>query len=258
MKNVSVLGGGWLGLPLSEFLSAKGFSVQVSTRSVDRLKTLEEHGLRVYQIDLAKKQFGELEFYNSEILIVNIPFKDVQAYSGLIEVIEQSSITHVIFVSSTSVYGNKEGLISEDDSDYLVPCSLLEIEQLFITNKNFTTTVVRFGGLIGHSRNPALFFKSGKLVQNPDSKVNMIHRDDCINILQLIIEKGMWGKIYNGCADTHPTKRAFYTHAAKLTNVPVPLFSEANDGLYKTVSNRKVKEELSYDFIHPNLLNLTL
>jgi len=253
-----VLGTGWLGFPLAEHLVSKGVDVKGSTRSSDRQRVLKEKGINAFIIDVANKNFGLDSFFDSDILIINIPFKGVSEFSCLIEKIEQSKVTHVIFISSTSVYGNKQGAISENDVDCLLPCALLQIEALFTSNTNFTTTIIRFGGLIGYSRNPALFFKNNRAVKKPESNVNMIHRDDCINIIYLVIKKKAWGEVYNCCADTHPTKRAFYTSAAKKSELPMPSFSEDDDNTHKIIANNKVKNDLQYDFVHHDLLNLSL
>jgi nucleoside-diphosphate-sugar epimerase len=253
-----VLGTGWLGLPLSKYLISNGFDVKGSTRSAHRINLLLENGIQAFIIDISKDEFALDDFVDSEIMIVNIPFKGISAFVALIKKIERSNITNVIFISSTSVYGNNKEPISEDDNDILVVSPLLEIEALFTSNKNFNTTVVRFGGLFGYSRNPALFFKNNRPIKNPESYVNMIHRDDCINIISLIIEKKTWNCIYNCCSDTHPTKREFYTYMANKSGVPVPVFGESRDCSYKIICNKKVKKELSYHFLHPNLLNLNV
>jgi len=243
-------------LPVAKYLIAKDFDVKGSTRSPERMTTLQESGVHPFILDLTKEEYGLDIFFDSKILIINIPFKGVSEFSALIEILEKTKVTHVIFVSSTSVYTTKQGEISEDDIDCLKSCALLEIENLFTSNKNFSTTIVRFGGLIGYSRNPALFFKNNRSVKKPESKVNMIHRDDCVNIIELIIKNKAWGEIYNCCADTHPTKREFYTYVAKISGLPIPIFSKDIDFSSKVIANKKLKKDLKYNFVYPNLLNL--
>jgi NAD dependent epimerase/dehydratase family enzyme len=107
--------------------------------------------------------------------------------------------------------------------------------------------------LIGYNRNPGEFFTKGKLVHNPDSYVNLIHRDDCIGIISQIVEQEVWGEVFNCCADTHPTKREFYTQAAKSTGVPPPEFVNSDSDSFKIISNQKVKQVLNYEFLHADL-----
>ena len=44
-KTVSILGCGWLGLPLAKLLIAKGFNVKGSTTSEHKLHTLAQYGI---------------------------------------------------------------------------------------------------------------------------------------------------------------------------------------------------------------------
>ena len=82
---------------------------------------------------------------------------------------------------------NKNKTITESEGEESTLNPLQTIENLFWNNIKFETTIVRLGGLIGYSRNPGRFFNNKKLVSNPDSKVNLIHRDDCINIIEQIV-----------------------------------------------------------------------
>jgi nucleoside-diphosphate-sugar epimerase len=219
---------------------------------------LRDNSIKPFVIDIANNKFESDDFLKTDILIVNIPFKDVLAFSELVKKVAQSTVSHVIFISSTSVYGDKEGLVSEECDDDLATHPLLDIEALFTSNKHFTTTVVRFAGLIGPQRNPAKFFKNNKVVNSPESQVNMIHREDCINIINLIIEKEKWNGTYNACADTHPTKTDFYTYVATISGLPIPIFSNNTNSGNKIVNNHKIKKELGYCFLYPNLLELNV
>ena len=102
----------------------------------------------------------------------------------------------------------------------------------------FQTTVIRFGGLFGGERNPGGFFKSKRLLQNPDSPVNLIHLDDCLSLMHEVLKQNVWGEVFNGVTDTHPTKREFYSLAAQVAGFAVPEFESGNDSTnYKIVSN---------------------
>jgi hypothetical protein len=110
--------------------------------------------------------------------------------------------------------------------------------------------------LIGYGRHPGRFFRKGRLIQNPDSHVNLIHRDDCIEIISRIIKKEVWGEVFNCCADTHPTKREFYTQAAKSIGLTAPDFEYSGTNSFKIISNEKVKRILNYEFLHPDLTKI--
>ena len=97
------------------------------------------------------------------------------------------------------------------------------------------------------------FFRGGKMVKNPDANVNLIHRD-CINILDRIVASDLWGETFNACADSHPSKREFYTQAAKMAAAPLPDFEDSDDRSFKIIDNRKLKRVLGYEFLHPDLM----
>jgi NAD dependent epimerase/dehydratase family enzyme len=71
--------------------------------------------------------------------------------------------------------------------------------------------VVRFGGLIGEDRHPVKFLSGRKNVEQPDSPVNLIHQNDCIGILLTLIEKEIYGEVFNAVAPSHPTRKTYYT-----------------------------------------------
>lgn len=253
-KKISVLGCGWLGEPLAKYLLANGFSVKGSTTSDEKLPRLKLAGIETYKLSLDTLNDEMLPFLEAEILIVNIPSKNMVGFKKLISSIEKSTVNKVLFVSSTSVYKDINAVISEEMLDYFSDSPLLEIEQLFQQNKNFNTTILRFGGLFGYSRKPGNFFSSASHISQPEANVNMIHRDDCIEIIHQIIKQNKWEKTFNACADLHPTKRIFYTKATEVVGKTAPNFIEGGTLSYKIISNHKLKKELNYTFKHSDIL----
>lgn len=253
---ISLLGSGWLGLPLAEQFVMMGYHVKATTTSESRLVKLTSIKVKPFIVQIERLPDDIQAFLQSDLLIINIPSKNIDGFSKLIMEIEKSEIEKVLFVSSTSVYENKNQTISESDGIESKRSLLLEIENLFRSSGKFKTTIVRFGGLIGYSRNPGRFFRSGKRAPDPDAHVNLIHRDDCIGIIGKIIEQEIWGEVFNCCADTHPTKREFYTQAAEAIGIPAPEFVTSESKSFKIISNQKVKRILKYEFLHADLMKI--
>ena len=132
---------------------------------------------------------------------------------------------------------------------------LVQIENLFRENEQFTSTILRFAGLIGGRRHPGRFFSSGKTIKDPDAFVNLIHRDDCIAIITKLLEKKIWGEVFNGCADSHPKKRDYYPNAARAMGAKPPSFDAPDSISYKIISNHKIKQRLNYTFLHADLMD---
>jgi nucleoside-diphosphate-sugar epimerase len=274
MKQISILGCGWLGLPLAKAVIANGFSVKGSTTSEEKLSGLETEGIIPFLVALDSKRIsGAIDdfLHGSETLIIDIPPQlrgknndpstanekiFVQKIKTLIPHIEKSTIENVLFVSSTSVYGKMDGTITEETipkPDTESGKQLLEAELLLQSNPNFKTTLLRFGGLIGEDRNPVKFLAGKQNIENPDACINFIHQEDCIGIILKIIELKSWGEIYNGVSPFHPTREAYYTQKATELSLPLPAFDHSKTTVEKLVLSDKATTFLGYSFIKTNL-----
>lgn len=266
MKTVSILGCGWLGLPLAEYLLGKGYVVKGSTRTPEALATLKAAGIEAYYLSLDPELSGGDgvdRFFESEVLVVNFPperredivdFHTAQIRS-LIARVEKSPVKNVIFVSSTSVYPELGRDVFEDEESPPEKASgkaLVIAERLLLDNPAFETTVIRFGGLIGYDRKPGRFISGKKGLTGGDSPVNLIHRDDCILIIERIIEREVYGEIFNACADFHPKRKDYYTAQALKIGVPPPVFEDSGEAGFKVVRSEKLKTLLEYGFKYPD------
>jgi len=252
MKTISILGSGWLGLPLAKHFIEQGYRVKASTRSTDRIEAIKESGVQSFVVDIDQALDAD-DFFDANILIVNITSKNIEGFKRFIKAVENSPIDKVIFVSSTSVYKNTNQRVAEDDGAENQQSPLFQIENLFRDNPYFQTTVIRFAGLFGYGRHPGRFFAHRPIPQ-PDAPVNLIHRDDCINIIDRIVEQAKWGEVFNACADTHPSKREFYSHARKLMGLSAPAMGDSEQAGFKIIANEKVKQALDYTFIQADLM----
>lgn len=261
MRKIGILGCGWLGLPLAQSLLEKGFSVKGSTTSIEKISVLQKNGILPFQIAISETKIeGEIDSFldDSEILIIDIPPKlrgdakenFVSKIQTLVPFIEKSLVKKVLFVSSTSVYSEDNSTISEENIPHPNSESgkqLLEVERLLQSNPNFKTTVVRFGGLIGKDRHPVKFLAGKKAVENPDAPINMIHQEDCIGIIEKIIELNCWQETFNAVAPFHPTRKEYYSQKAMELGLPLPEFDE-NPSVGKLISSEKVATLLNYHF----------
>ena len=256
VTKISILGSGWLGLPLSKFLADKNYLVKTSTRSEIRAKQIRQNGFDAYVFDIENLPQSDLSFLDANILIINITSKNIPAFKDLLLELEKSKIDRVIFVSSSSVYPNLNKVVAEGDGVELKEHKLYLIENIFRQNTKFQTTVLRLSGLIGYSRHPGNWFATRPISQ-PNAPVNLIHRDDCIGLIEAIIDQQAWGEVFNGVADTHPIKRDYYSYAKSIQNKAPPGLVEGETLSYKIVSNAKIKDYLRYKFIHPDIMQIT-
>ncbi|WP_322551276.1 SDR family oxidoreductase [Flavobacterium psychraquaticum] len=271
MKNnkISILGCGWLGLPLAKKLIENGYEVKGSTTSESKLELLKNAGISPYQIKFEENEItGNMESFleNTDVLLVDVPPKlrgdftenFVQKIKTLLPYIENSKVKKVLFVSSTSVYGDTFPIQELDEDTPLNPDSeggrqLVEAEDLLRANANFKTTILRFGGLIGPERNPAKFLAGKENVANPNAPINFIHQEDCIGIIcamlrQVENDNWKWNDTFNAVTPNHPNRENYYTEKALEMNLKVPTFVKDSNSIGKKISSKKLQGMLHYSF----------
>lgn len=254
IKTVSILGSGWLGLPLAEHFVSLGFRVKTSTTTEARLSELQRCKTTPFILDIDRLDHTIQEFLDSTILIINIPSKNIPGFQDLLYAIRQSTVQKVLFVSSTAVYKEINTTISESDGAESETHPLFIIENILQSCGTIDLTIVRLGGLVGYTRHPGRFFRNGRAISNAEARVNLIHRDDCIGIISQIVEQEVWGEVFNCCADSHPTRREFYTQAAISAGMAAPECENKGSSPCKIISNQKVKRDLQYTFVHADLM----
>lgn len=272
MTQISILGCGWLGLPLAKALLKNSFSVKGSTTSVEKLSVLKNSGVQAFQIELSETKIqGEVNSFleNSKILIIDIPPKlrgnskenFVSKIKNVIPFIEKSTIENVLFISSTSVYGEENLIVTEEtelNPDTESGKQLIKSEQLLQSNPNFKTAILRFGGLIGEDRHPIKFLAGRTNVENPNAPINLIHQEDCIGIILEILRQAQNDKLecnetFNAVTPFHPSRKEYYTQKAIDLNLALPEFNDENSNLGKTISSSKIEKVLGYVFVKPKL-----
>lgn len=272
---VSILGCGWLGTALAKALLGK-YEVRGSTRTATKLLPLKKIGLESFLVDLQPELSGKRvhEFFESGLLIINFPppkaaegadtqirkFSYVDQVRNLLAVMKATPVQRLLFVSSTSVYGMYQGEVSEDsrcEPDTDSGKMILEAEGLVRGLKNYEVTILRLGGLVGPGRVPGQFLAGQKDLPNGEAPIHLVHRDDCIGIIQTILSKEIWGETFNGVSDERTPKEEFYTQMAKRLGLTPPTFAPveriASSKHYRNISNKKLKTRLGYSFIHPEI-----
>ena len=203
-KVIGVIGCGWLGLPLALRLKEQGYTVKGTTTSGDKMDALSKSGIQPYLIQISETDIeGDIAdfFKDTDILVINIPpglrgkgpkENYVRKIELLTKEIELSTVSKVLFVSSTSVYGDHQGEVDEETQP--VPTSesgkqLLKTEKLIRDNIHFESTIIRFAGLIGPDRHPVTMLSGRTNLSGGKAPINLIHLDDCLGIITSIIQK---------------------------------------------------------------------
>src|SRR5690606_15325954 len=237
-KRIAIAGLGWLGQPLAYRLSTLGFAVKGSVTTVVKAALLQQNGFDAYPIEISENGIkGEINalLKNTEVLILMIP-PGIRKNTGadyvlkmahLLEAIKSSLVKKIVLVSSISVYDDSQGKVTEKEvpkPETIAGKQLRQVEELFSNSEGLQTTIVRFGGLIGGSRQPVKYLAGRKDLADGNAPVNLIHRNDCINILVEILKQDAFGKTFNAVNPNHPIKADYYIQKAKELNLEPPTF----------------------------------
>nr|WP_321232815.1 NAD-dependent epimerase/dehydratase family protein [uncultured Psychroserpens sp.] len=262
-QKICVIGCGWLGFPLAKELLKLGYDVHGSTTSKNKIEHLKNAHITPYVIRFSLEGIeGNITkcLLDCKTLIVNIPpglrkhpeSNYIQKMKHLINAIELSTVENVVFVGSTSVYADDVSfpLITEHSptSTSKIALQLLDVESLFMTNKNFKTTVLRFSGLFAEDRHPAKFLSGRTQLKNANAPVNLIHRDDCISIILKIVKHNIWNDVFNASTTPHPTKKDYYTSFCKSLQMAIPEYETNVVSKGKVIDSTKLVQLLNYDF----------
>jgi nucleoside-diphosphate-sugar epimerase len=253
---VSILGCGWLGKPLGTFLANAGYVVMGSTTKNENVAAIKAAGIRPFVFKVSELLSEEAHpFFASDVLVISLPQgaragkaeEYVRQIQYVAEAARRGGAGNIILISTTSVYPNLNRVVTEQDAD--VHNVIVRAEGI-VRESKISNTVLRFAGLFGPGRHPGRFLAGKNHVSGANVPVNLIHLDDCIQIIKSVIENNVWNEVLNACSDGHPTRRAFYTNAAVELGLQPPVFSDDPEAGYKIVSNERLKAVLNHKFIH--------
>lgn len=263
-KQISILGTGWLGLPLSKNLVQQGYIIKGTTTSINKFEKISDEGIQPFLISLTEASpEGDINAFlkGSEILIINIPpglrrdpdSNFIAKIQNLIPYVERSGIKKVLFISSTSVFTDSEAfpLITAEtlpNAHSNAGKQLIATEQLLQNNTDFETTILRFAGLFDKRRHPATMLSKRKNIKNPLAPVNLIHRKDCIGVTKKILETDSWSHVFNASSPNHPPKAEYYSKICKALGLPIPNYNYDFPSEGKLIECKKVEEILKYKF----------
>jgi nucleoside-diphosphate-sugar epimerase len=255
MRSISIIGIGWLGLPLAKVLLSEGHRVKGTCRTEQKVERLKSQGIEAYQFNLGEDIHSELLGHPIYVLCLPPSQEDfIKNFNKLCKQIAHKE-ARIIFTSSTGIYPDED--VIWEERHLIEPKTprqrtLLSAEELI--KKHFEDYVIlRFGGLIGPNRHPVKTLSGKKNLSSPNAPVNLIHQNDCLQIIATAISLNSFQGVYNCVSDEHPTRLDYYTEMAKRHQLPAPEFEDTDDEKQgKVVSNRKIKKDLNYEFLYPN------
>lgn len=174
-------------------------------------------------------------------------------------------VRRVIYISSTSVYGQDDGSVVDEDS----PCEpLAENGQVCLEAERVLrracpqANILRLAGIYGPGRLVARVeaLRAGTpLTGNPEAWLNMIHVEDAVQAVQACEQHGRPAATYLVADDQPLPRSAFYAAVCQRINAPMPTFApdstapRGNRTLNKRCSNLRLRTELGVDLLYPTI-----
>ncbi|EKT58358.1 SDR family oxidoreductase [Providencia sneebia] len=273
MKKVTIIGLGWLGLPLASALLAEDIVVAGSKTTSDGVAAARAIGIDCYQLQLTPELECDTEdlqqlMEDSDAVVILLPPSKVSvtAYIDAIQQLVDTAIAfrvpRIIFTSSTSVYGNVSGEISEDSArqaETRSAQSLIDVENWLHALPNISVDVLRLAGLVGDHRHAGRFLAGKTDLKGALQPVNIVHQDDVIEAIKLLLRQPSGGHIYNLCAPEHPSRANFYRQATQALHLELPEFMEEKEKINgKIVNGNRICHELGFEYQYPNPLNMPM
>jgi nucleoside-diphosphate-sugar epimerase len=263
-----------MGEPLAKLLVERGYNLKGTTRSPEKKRRLEVANIETFLLDFDQEIialdaiFG---LFQADVFFINLPpgrgkegiaEKYPQQIEFLLENIVQESTAPreqkpwVVFASSSGVYGSQNCLLTES-----TPCqptrsgakAIYAAEKLLANYaEKIDFTILRFAGLVGGNRQPGRFSAGKKELNSGQTPVNLVHLEDCIGVVSLLIEKELRYPLFNVCADEHPLHSQFYPAQALKLGLEAPTYSDVVEMPKRILDNRLLKEKTGYRFQHPD------
>jgi nucleoside-diphosphate-sugar epimerase len=166
---------------------------------------------------------------------------------GLRRVLSAWKPKRLIFVSSTSVYGQNDGSWVTEESPALPERDtarvLLEAEELAL---RYGGIVARLTGIYGPGRSMLLRkFLSGEAVIEEGGRrwLNQIHRDDGASALLRLATPSVPAGIYNVTDDTPVTQRELYGWIADFLQRPLPPDGASSEFRKRGITSKRISNE---------------
>jgi nucleoside-diphosphate-sugar epimerase len=274
MKKVAIVGLGWLGMPLAMALTARGWQVTGSKTSPDGVDAARRCGIEACQLVLTPELECEAEELDTlmavDALVVTLPASRtvkggedyMQAVQNVVDTALAKKVPRIIFTSSTSVYGSGEGVMKESSPlqpETVAGKTLVELENWLHDLPGTSVDIVRLAGLVGPNRHPGRFLAGKTGLENGGHAVNLVHLDDVVDAIVLLLQTPKGGHVYNLCASKHPSRDSFYPSVSKQLGLEPPTFvAEPVRSNGKVIDGSKIVSELGFEYTYDDPMKMPL
>lgn len=245
IPSTAILGLGYLGRPLAQKFYENGSEVAALKRHL----TSDDINLPIQldTVDLNRADIFQMAFWRHWIhkptWFCLLPPSALTHYRDTLQqwlqLAEDASIRHLIFTSSTSVYGNQVRLC--DENSPIHPQTdharhIAEVETLFLNSQIPHVDVLRLGGLYSAERHPVSRLILKHNISGGQQPVNVLHQDRAVAALFQTALNPNGKRIRNLVEPHHPTRAEFYSAEAAKLGLPLPDFDPDDHSSGKIVN----------------------
>ncbi len=260
---ILILGCGYIGSEVAAHWKKQGHYVTATTRNTAKLDLIS----KVAQKSIVLKGGDEDELIplvqDNEVILITIAADNLQHYESAYRntsqilrhlALEMELPRHLIYTSSTSVYGDHHGQWVDETSPLLAKSDqakfLIEAEKnyLSLAEIGWHIALLRLSEIYGPGRELSQRvrkFEDHILPGNGSHYTNMIHKSDCASGIDYALRHHLEG-IYNLTDDEHPTRKDLYDAISRKFDLPKIKWDPSHTLLHsgnKRISNHKIKAE---------------
>lgn len=269
-RKFAIIGCGYIGTRVGAALARQGHDVVGTTTTTDRAAELSTQGIRPQTLTVRDVEGLAALLRDREIVYLTLAaggrhrdYREIylRGAHAVLADLESSSVQRVIYTSSTGVYGQNDGSLVDEDAP-TAPATenagiLVETEKTLLegcARCGRQATILRLAGIIGPDRGPMNRIPAiaGTERSDGDAWVNLIHRDDAVNILVRLADVPFHG-ILNATGDEPIRRRVYYDRLTERMGLPRIRWKTSDvRALGKRVSNERLKQLLGYTFLRPH------
>jgi nucleoside-diphosphate-sugar epimerase len=252
VPRILIAGCGYVGEAAADLYHAAGWAVEGWTRSAESAATLSAKSYPICEVDISRRArvAERTETFDAVLHCASSSGGDAEMYrqvyvDGVRNLFEMFPGSKLIFTSSTSVYGQRDGswVTEETDTKPTRETSqiLLEAEGLVLANGGI---VARLAGIYGPGRSVLLtrLLEGTAIIDAENDRfVNQVHRDDITAALFLLSDRELEGAgIYNVVDDQPMLQSECYRWLAHRLNRPLPPIGKSKQQRKRGDSNKRV------------------
>ncbi len=223
---IAIIGAGKLGKLIANELEQRHEYYSTNTTGHDGYK----------KFDINSDSFTTLPLAST--YIINIPPSKIN-FDSFIKNVKSIKHAKIIFISSTSVYGDFEGIVDEltkPNPKSQSANKLVRIENILLTQKE--SLIIRPAGLYDKDSHPGFHLSGKDNIKNYNHPVNLISREDVASAIVRLLNTEI--QLINLVNVNHPKKQSYYTEFCRSRGLDTPRFSLTTNGRGKEVKTKYV------------------